>query len=96
LLKPIPVGYYLEGVSKLQNTSSMIEITADNLYYTDAYNIVYYKGTDDKMVESGYYINIFVKDDKGNFTEADFDDIKSDAKQYEVNSSYGDLNLYDY
>jgi predicted glutamine amidotransferase len=94
LLKAIPVGYYLEGVSTLNNTSSVVEITTPNLYYVDVYNMVYYKGTDGKMVDSGYYTNVLVKDDKGNFLDADFDDIKDEAQQYEVKSSYGDT--YDY
>lgn len=97
MLKPIPVGYWLESVSKSSNKSGMIEITIDNLYYTDAYNIVYYKSTD-AMIESGAFINIFTKDEKGNFVEADFDDIKDDAKQYAVRSTYvyGDVSVYDY
>ena len=94
LLKPIPVGYHLEAVSSVNNTSSVVEITTPNLYYVDVYNMVYYKGTDGKMIDSGYYTNVLVKDDKGNFLDADFDDIKDEAQQYEVKSTYGDT--YDY
>ena len=93
LLKPIPVGYYVESSSKLDTSANIVEITTPNLYYVDAYNLVYYKGLDGKMDESGHYINVLVKDAKGQYVEADFDDIKDEAKQYEVETNYG---AYDY
>jgi hypothetical protein len=45
------------------------------------------------MTESGHYINVLVKDAKGQYVQADFDDIKDKAEQYEVEMSYGP---YDY
>jgi predicted glutamine amidotransferase len=95
LLKPIPVGYYLEGHSKLHTTSSVNEVTTENLYYMDAYDLIYYRTGDNKMVDSGYYEKVFSKDAKGNMLEVGFDDIKTKAKQYEVEvASFG--GMYDY
>jgi predicted glutamine amidotransferase len=96
LLKAIPVGYYLEGSSAFNTTTSMNVVTMDNIYFVDENNIIYYKTESNKMVDSGYYEKMFIKDASGNMLEATFDDIKSKAKQYEVEiSSYGG-GLYDY
>ena len=96
MLKAVPVGYLLQGTSALDKKITMIEIKTPNTYYMDMYNMVYYKNADGVMTESGYYTNVFVKDAKDNLMDADFDDIKEPATQYETKITSGVFENYDY
>lgn len=83
-LKPVPVGTLLETMSNLNNTQNLIEITTPNLYYMDAYGLIYYMSSDKRAVSSDYYVNAFFKDTDDKLLELTFDDIKADAKKYEI------------
>jgi predicted glutamine amidotransferase len=100
LLKPIPVGAFLEVQSELI-TQNIVEVKTPNLYFMDEIGIIYYLTQDKKALASTYYLNTFIKDDSGQLVELGFEDIKEKEKQYDTiiyGSSYAGMGggTYDY
>ena len=82
-LKPIPVGSFLETITNYSN-QSLVEIMQPDVYFMDAYGLIYYMTSEHKAYASEYYVNAFFKDASGKMLSLDFNDIKEDAKQYEA------------